>query len=91
MPFKRKHYIGMAGLHGCLPSTCSSYDTIASAAESLGDIHSSDSRDRHASAEWITNQLIRHHYVELDIHVHGNEYASIDVCHCDNPDDHNDN
>lgn len=88
MAFRRKHYVGMAGLHGCLPATCSSYDTIAQAAESLGDIHSTDT-GRHGS-EWVTNQLIRYHYVELDLHTHGNEYASIDVCHCDNRSDHDD-
>lgn len=89
MPFKRKHYIGMAGLHGCLPSTCSSYDTIGQAAESLGDIHSTDT-GRHGST-WVANQLRRYHYVELSMSLHGNDYASIDVCHCANPDDHNDN
>lgn len=84
----RKHYVGMAGIHGCMPSTCGAYDTIGQAASSLGDLHSTDD-GKHGST-WVTNQLIRHHYVELSMRRHGNDYASIDVCRCDTPNDHND-
>jgi hypothetical protein len=34
-----KHYIAMAGIHGCIPQYCASFDTIRDAADELASIH----------------------------------------------------
>lgn len=76
------HYIGMAGIHGCLPATCASYDSQRDAADSLADTHELGKRRR--------GKLRRDGYIELNIQRDGNEYAEITACKCDSPDDHND-
>jgi hypothetical protein len=78
----KKHFIGMAGLHGCLPQTCDVYATKGDAAQSLGDIH-----------ELSKNKirlLRRAMYLELDLSKHGNEYCEIAECECDDPAVHSD-
>ena len=77
-----KHYIGMAGLRGCLPQTCSSYETHKDAVEGLASIHELGRNRR--------RELARNDYLELNLHRDGNEYAEITECDCDKPDDHND-
>ena len=76
------HYIGMAGLHGCMPQTCGAYDTAEAAAESLGDTHDLG-RKRRA-------ELWRDWSIELNLKRDGNEYAEISECDCDDPESHND-
>lgn len=72
------HYIGMAGLHGCLPQTCNSYETYQDAVDSLASLHELG-RARH-------QELERDGYLELNL----NEYCEITECDCDTPNDHND-
>lgn len=77
-----KHYIGMAGISGCMPSCCASYPTIKSAAESLASIH-----DR--GKNWA-RRLARDRYAELRPE-DGNQYAEIVLCCCEHPESHDDN
>lgn len=76
------HWIGMAGLHGCLPATCDVYDSAADAAESMAQIHDLGKRRR--------AELRRDLYLELDIHRDGNEYIEITECNCSTPEEHSD-
>jgi len=78
----KTHYIGMAGLHGCMPQACDVYDTYNDAAEGLAFIHELG-RNR-------TRQLKRDGYLELDLHRDGNEYCEIVECDCDTPEVHSD-
>lgn len=78
----KTHYIGMAGLHGCLPQTCNVYATQKDAAESLASIHE--------LGKSRTCQLVRDGYLELNLHRDGNEYCEITECNCDNPREHSD-
>ena len=74
------HYIGMAGLHGCIPQTCNVYDSQADATESLASIH--ELGKKRAAA------LRRDGYIELNLGRDGNEYAEIEECDCETPSDH---
>jgi hypothetical protein len=76
------HWIGMAGLHGCLPQTCAAYDSKADAAEGLAQVHELG-RNR-------TIRLRRDGYLELNPHRDGNDYAEIVACECSTPEVHND-
>jgi hypothetical protein len=71
------HYIGMAGLHGCLSTTCGVYDTQKEAADSLADLHDLGRNRR--------RKLARDGYLELNIRRDGNEYAEITACACSTP------
>ena len=77
------HWIGMAGLHGCILSTCNSYETANDAADALADLHEIG-KNRRA-------KLKRDRYLELNPVRDGNEYCKIVSCDCDNPDQHKDN
>jgi hypothetical protein len=77
----RKHYIGMAGISGCLPSTCDVYETRTAAARELATIH-----DR--GKNWA-KRLARDRYADLRPE-EGNEYAEIVECDCDTPEVHSD-
>jgi hypothetical protein len=79
-----KHFIIMAGLHGCIPQYCASHDTYAGAVEdgiALSDICPSGPKAR---------EFRKNGYVELNIHRDGNEYMEIEECNCDTPEIHND-
>ncbi len=76
------HYIGMAGLHGCMPQTCDVYESQEAAAESLASIHDLGKRR--------TRELKRDGYIELNLRRDGNEYAEITSCTCDEPETHSD-
>lgn len=78
----RKHYIGMAGLHGCLPQTCDVYATYKSAVESLASLHELGKKR--------TRELSRDGYLELNLHRDGNEYCEVTECTCSNPREHSD-
>jgi len=78
-----RHYIGMAGLHGCMPSCCGTYDSVKDAAEGLGDIHELGKNRRQA--------LRRDLYLELNHARDGNEYCEIIECSCDDPEAHDEN
>lgn len=77
-----KHFIGMAGQHGCLPGYCEVFDTVRDAAAALAEVHElgQDRRDR----------LMRNQYLELP-RGSGNEYAEISQCDCSTPWVHSDN
>ena len=78
---REKHYIGMAGLHGYLPSDCASYEDYESAVDSLASLHElGKNRER---------ELKKHGYLELNLHRDGNEYCEIVECDCTDPDEHN--
>ena len=74
------HYIGMAGLHGCLPNYCAAYDTYDDAVESLADLHELGKRR--------ATKLRRDAYLELNLRRDGNEYAEITECDCNDPSIH---
>ena len=79
---KMKHYIGMAGLRGCLPNYCVTHDTHDDAVMDLADTHELG-RDR-------TRRLKRDSFLLLNLHRDGNEYCEITECDCDDPGIHND-
>ena len=82
-PKPQKHYIVMAGLHGCLPNYCGSCETLQDAVEDLAQL-SDLGRTRKAT-------LKRDRYLELNMDRDGNEYCEIITCICGDPDSHNDN
>ena len=89
-----KHFIGMAGLHGCIPNFCDVYASFDDAVESLCLIHELGPRSK------FRKELKRTGYTELHLNDymvggiqmegHGNEYAEISVCDCDTPEIHSD-
>ena len=76
------HYIAMAGLHGCLPNYCASFETHNDAADSLASVHSLGRKRALV--------LRRDGYLELNLHRDGNEYAEVEACECTQQEDHND-
>ena len=76
------HYIGLAGLYGCLPQTCAAYDSYADAVESLADLHELGSQRR--------AELKRNGYIDLNLRRDGNEYAEVKECECPTRDTHSD-
>ena len=75
------HYIGMSGIHGCLPNFRTDACEFASeAAASLADLHELG-RNR-------ARTLTRHRYLEMNLRRDGAEYAEIVECDCDHPKDH---
>jgi len=74
-----KHYIGMAGLRGCMPNYCELYETYDDAVESLCLIHELGPYSK------FRRELKRDGFVELNLHVHGNAYAEVVECECDEP------
>ena len=77
-----KHFIAMAGIHGCMPNYCASCDTYHDAVDSLISLH--DLGRKRAK------ELRADGYIELNMQRDGNEYAEITECDCDNPAQHND-
>ena len=77
-----KHYIAMAGIHGCIPQYCASFDTIRDAADELASIHELGKNRKRA--------LQRDKYLELNLQRDGNEYCEITECDCITPEVHND-
>ena len=75
------HFIGMAGLHGCMPNYGASFDTYEDAVESLASLHELG-KNR-------TRELKRHGYLELNLKRDGNAYCEIVECNCSEPDSHN--
>lgn len=72
------HYVGMAGLHGCLPQCCDAYDTYQDAVESMAQIHNLGKNRK--------RELKKYGYLELNIRRDGNEYIEIQRhlgCSCD--------
>jgi hypothetical protein len=69
-----KHFVAMAGLHGCLPNYCECYDTFAAAVEGLASLHELGQKRRRELR--ITGSL------ELNCHRDGNEYCEIVECTC---------
>ena len=75
-----KHFVAMAGIHGCMPQFLCSAETVADAAEILADVHELG-RDRRRA-------LKRDRYLELNMRRDGNEYCEIVECDCDHPEEH---
>jgi len=73
----KKHFIGMGGLHECLPNTCDVYTSPAAAAESLGFVYDLSKRK--------IAELRRYWYLDL-----GSEVLEITECECDEPLIHSD-
>lgn len=73
-PQPRKHYIGMAGLHGYMPNYYTVGETRGSVADDLGQLHELSER--------AIKQLRKDWYLELRLHDHGNEYCEIVECDC---------
>ena len=76
------HFIAMAGLHGCIPNVCGSFDDLESAVDSMASLHELGKGRR--------RELKRDAYLELDLHRDGNEYIEITECDCQDPESHND-
>lgn len=75
-----KHWIGMAGLSGCMPNYCGVYDTKCDAARSLATMHE--------EARGTFKRLMRDGYAALDLARDGNEYAEMIDCSCTTPEVH---
>ena len=76
----KKHYVAMAGLRGYLPIYCEVFPNKEDARDSLEMIHELEGRE--------LNELDKWNFVDLDLDTHGNEYAEIIECDCDNPQVH---
>jgi hypothetical protein len=75
-----KHYLAMAGLHGCLPNFCECCDTVKEAVEVLTALHN---LGQHRQRELrVTGSL------ELNLHRDGNEYCEIVECGCPRHEEH---
>lgn len=70
------HFIGMAGLRGCLPSYCDVFTTRTAAAEALADLHECGPR--------FMRRLRRAWFAILPPDA-GNEYCNITECPCSEP------
>jgi len=70
-----RHFIGMAGLHGYLPSFCDVFESQEDASEALSQLH--DLGIRRARRLKIDG------YLELNLKRDGNEYCEIEECNCD--------
>ena len=81
----KTHFIAMAGMRGCLPNYCDVYPDRESAIDSLATIH--DMGDMEGSNECVEN-LEEYGFTDLDIHIHGNEYAEVIECNCPDPQEH---
>ena len=77
----KTHYIAMAGLHGYMPQYCEVYESKRDAADALIDLHEAD------ESEHLT-ELLKYNYTDLELSEHGNEYAEIVECYCDDPQEH---
>jgi hypothetical protein len=75
-----KHYLAMAGLHGCLPNFSACCDTYEDAVTTLADLHNLG-RDR-------TRELRERGTLELTPNRDGNEYCEITSCACTTPELH---
>lgn len=74
-PIPRVHYIGMAGLCGYMPSAYFGPSLYrGDIAQSIGDLHElSDRKIKRLRRDW---------YIDLNLHVDGNEYGEIVECAC---------
>jgi hypothetical protein len=77
-----KHYIGMAGLRGCIPNYCEVYPDRKSAIESLADLHELGQHSK------FRQELRQTGTSYLNLHTHGNEYMEIVDCDCNTPWEH---
>ena len=77
----KKHFIALAGLHGCMPQCCHAHTDYDSAVEDLALIHDLGRDPR--------RELKRTGSLELNIRRYGNEYCEIVECACATPEVHN--
>jgi hypothetical protein len=75
-----KHYVGAAGLHGCMANYVTWNESYNLLVDDLASLHELSSKDR--------RELRKYGYLEMNLHKHGNEYAEISECHCGNPEEH---
>lgn len=79
-----KHYVAMAGLHGCLPNYVALHESRQNAIDDLVSLHELD------NDAGKMRDLKQTGFVELNAHEDGNEYAEVMECNCDNPSIHDD-
>ena len=77
------HYIGMAGMTGCIPNYCQSHTHREHAIDDLVGMH-----DLEPFGEEHDN-LVRDGFTLLPNDA-GNEYCEVMACDCDTPEVHND-
>lgn len=78
-----KHWIGMAGLTGCIPSVCDIYRCKADAAKILCLIH------EYSENGSVVAELKRYGIFYMP-KGRGNEYMSVEECNCPSPWEHAD-
>lgn len=76
------HYVAMAGLHGCLPDYCQSFDNRGNCVDYLADWLDLDNI--------VKREFELTGYTDLSLLNHGVQYAEIIECDCDDPSVHND-
>jgi hypothetical protein len=76
----KRHFVGMAGMHGCLPNYLTWNTSYNLVADDLASVHELSSR--------LRRELRRDAYLELNLHKFGNEYCEIVECSCNNPQEH---
>lgn len=81
---KRTHWIGLAGLRGYIPQCCDVYASKRAAINSLMQTHDLSENSKYA------RELSKYGYTDLILHKHGNEYAEVTECDCDDPATHSD-
>lgn len=74
---RAKHYVAMAGLRHHFPQYASGHRTMADAAAALAHLHKLN--DEQEKALIVGEQL------SLSLKMHGNEYAVVKPCECDEP------
>jgi hypothetical protein len=74
------HFVGMAGLHGCLPQYTTCHKSYLATVSDLAEVHELSKARR--------RELRRDGYLELNLHRDGNEYIEIVKCSCASPEIH---
>lgn len=73
-----KHYVGTAGLIGCLPNLVMADTNRNILIDSMVDAHMGSE----GQLPRVKTQLRQDWYVEIDLHEFGNEYIEVGECDC---------
>jgi hypothetical protein len=68
----KQHFHAIAGLHGCMPNYCETFESYTDAVDSLAQVHELG-KNR-------TRELKNNEYLELNLRRDGNEYCEITSC-----------